>query len=102
MSDFYDRMASLYHLIYPDWNESIDRQAGQLTSIIRERWGPECRTVLDVSCGIGTQALGLAQRGFLVTASDLSVGAISMQDAWDTLAACVICFRLLHDDSLSE
>jgi transposase len=24
------------------------------------------------------------------------------QDAWDTLAACVICFRLLHDDSLSE
>ena len=20
------------------------------------------------------------------------------QDAWDTLAACVICFRLLHDD----
>jgi transposase len=23
-----------------------------------------------------------------------------MQDAWDTLAACVICFRLLHDDHL--
>src|SRR4051794_37318718 len=21
-----------------------------------------------------------------------------IQDAWDTLAACVICFRLLHDD----
>jgi transposase len=21
-----------------------------------------------------------------------------VQDAWDTLAACVICFRLLHDD----
>ena len=25
-----------------------------------------------------------------------------IQDAWDTLAACVICFRLLHDDSRSE
>src|SRR3954463_14252799 len=25
-----------------------------------------------------------------------------MQDAWDTLAACVICFRILHDDSLPE
>ncbi len=25
-----------------------------------------------------------------------------IQDAWDTLAACVICFRLLHDDSLPE
>ncbi len=25
-----------------------------------------------------------------------------IQDAWDTLAACVICFRLLHDDPHSE
>ena len=26
-----------------------------------------------------------------------------IQDAWNTLAACVICFRLLHDDdSLSR
>src|SRR5262249_18761379 len=74
MSEFYDRMASLYHLIFQDWNASIERQAGQLTAIIHERWGPGCRTVLDVSCGIGTQALGLAQRGFAVTASDLSAG----------------------------
>jgi transposase len=25
-----------------------------------------------------------------------------IQDAWNTLASCVICFRLLHDDSLRE
>jgi transposase len=25
-----------------------------------------------------------------------------MQDAWDSLAACVICFRLLHDDYPSK
>jgi transposase len=25
-----------------------------------------------------------------------------IQDAWNTLAACVICFRLLHDDSVPE
>jgi SAM-dependent methyltransferase len=77
MSDFYDRMASLYHLIYPDWSESIERQASQLTSIIHERWGTGLKTILDVSCGIGTQAIGLAKHGFAVTASDLSVGAIS-------------------------
>jgi SAM-dependent methyltransferase len=81
MGEFYDRMASLYHLIFQDWNASIERQAGQLASIIEERWGPGCRTVLDVSCGIGTQALGLAQRGFVVTASDLSAGAISRAQA---------------------
>jgi hypothetical protein len=36
MSAFYDRLASLYHLILPDWDESIEEQAGQLTSIIHE------------------------------------------------------------------
>ena len=69
MGDFYDRMASLYHLIFPDWNESIERQAGQLTSVIHQRWGVESNPVLDVSCGIGTQALGLARRGHRVFAS---------------------------------
>jgi SAM-dependent methyltransferase len=77
MSEFYDQLASLYHLIFQNWDESIERQAGQLTGIIHECWGVGAKAILDVSCGIGTQALGLAQRGFSVTASDLSAGAIS-------------------------
>ena len=102
MSDFYDRMASLYHLIFQDWNASIERQAWQLASIIEERWGPGCRTVLDVSCGIGTQALGLAQQGFAVTASDLSAGAISRAKAEAQRRALQIDFsvcdmRAVHD-----
>ena len=71
MTEFYDQLASLYHLIFVDWDESIERQATQLSSIIHERW-PDAATTLDVSCGIGTQAIGLAIRGFSVTASDLS------------------------------
>ena len=39
MSDFYDRMASLYHLIFDDWDASIERQARQLSEMIRERFG---------------------------------------------------------------
>jgi len=81
MNKFYDRMAGLYHLIFQNWDESIERQAGQLTSIIHERWGTASKTILDVSCGIGTQAIGLAKRGFVVTASDLSDGAISRAKA---------------------
>ena len=77
MSDFYDQMASLYHLIFPNWNESIERQTGQLAAIISERWGAGAKTILDVSCGIGTQAIGLAQQGFTVMACDLSAGAIA-------------------------
>jgi SAM-dependent methyltransferase len=77
MSEFYDRLASLYHLIYANWDESIDRQSEQLAAIIHDRWGPNVRAILDVSCGIGTQAIGLAQQGFVVTASDLSAPAIA-------------------------
>ena len=43
-----------------------------LDSVIRERWGQSISSVLDVSCGIGTPSLGLAKRGYQVTASDLS------------------------------
>jgi SAM-dependent methyltransferase len=73
---FYAGLAPLYHLIYPDWGQSIRRQAGELDALIRELWGAKVHSVLDASCGIGTQALGLAQLGYEVTASDLSPEAI--------------------------
>jgi SAM-dependent methyltransferase len=81
VGDFYDRLSPFYHLIFPDWDASIERQAGQLAGIIDDRWGPGVRSVLDVACGIGTQAIGLAKRGFAVTASDLSAGAVERAKA---------------------
>jgi SAM-dependent methyltransferase len=75
MADFYDDLAPLYHLIFEDWNSSVDRQGQKLAAIIRREW-PGHNTVLDVSCGIGTQAIGLAKNGFRVTASDLSARAV--------------------------
>src|SRR3954470_23259952 len=76
MDDFYDRLAPLYDLIFPDWDASIERPAGAIAGIIHERWGAGARSVLDLACGIGTQSIGLARRGFAVTASDLSAGAV--------------------------
>lgn len=72
----YDEIARLYHLIYPDWNATIVQQAAALDVIIRQHVGPPPRSILDVSCGIGTQALGLAALGHAVTASDLSAAAV--------------------------
>jgi len=69
---FYAGLTPFYHLIYPDWEGSIRRQAGHLDSVIREIWGSSVSSVLDASCGIGTQALGLAALGYELTASDLS------------------------------
>jgi SAM-dependent methyltransferase len=75
MSDFYDRLAPLYHLIHQDWSASVHRQGQQLNKLIQADW-PQARKVLDVSCGIGTQAIALALQGYAVTSSDLSVKAI--------------------------
>lgn len=68
---FYDGLTPLYHLIYPDWEKSIKRQGEMLDSVIREMWA-SVSDILDVSCGIGTQTLGLSSIGYNMTASDLS------------------------------
>jgi len=101
--DFYDALAPFYHLVYPDWEGSSARQAAGLDAVIRAELGDGAgRTVLDVACGIGTQALGMAALGYAVTASDISAGAVrrlrdeaarrglmidarvaDMRDAWD-------------------
>jgi len=76
-SDFYDTLAPYYHLIYEDWEVSIVRQSRVLDAIIRSTSGAPPRSVLDTSCGIGTQSIGLAQLGYEVTASDLSPSAVA-------------------------
>jgi SAM-dependent methyltransferase len=73
---FYDELAPLYHLIFPDWEASIRRQAEALDRVIRERWGNGRLSILDAACGIGTQALGLAALGHRVTASDISAAEV--------------------------
>lgn len=72
----YDDIASLYHLVYPNWDEAIKQQASALNTVINTFMGSAPRSILDVSCGIGTQALGLAALGHPVTASDLSAAAV--------------------------
>lgn len=73
---FYDELAPYYHLIFNDWEASINRQAEVLDGIIRSNWGDNVSSILDVACGIGTQAMGLAKLGYRVEASDLSSTAV--------------------------
>ncbi|MCF3130981.1 class I SAM-dependent methyltransferase [Streptomyces olivochromogenes] len=71
VAHFYDELADDYHLIYADWDAGIRRQGDALDGLIGQRNA----SVLDCSCGIGTQAIGLALRGHRVTGTDLSVRA---------------------------
>jgi len=69
--DFYDRLAADYHLVYQDWEAAIERQADALDQLIRSAC-PGAKEILDCSCGIGTQAIGLARRGYRVHGTDVS------------------------------
>ena len=74
---FYEALAGDYHLIFADWREAVLRQGAILDQFIREQLDWEAISVLDCSCGIGTQAIGLALRGYRVHALDLSPAAIA-------------------------
>ena len=70
--DFYDELADEYHLIFGDWDREVTRQGEVLDALLRQQTGAERLSVLDCSCGIGTQAIGLALRGHGLSATDIS------------------------------
>ncbi len=75
--DFYNSLADDYHLIFPDWNVSIERQARVLSNILSSELPSHSPLrIFDCACGIGTQALGLAALGHRMVASDLSESAV--------------------------
>jgi glycine/sarcosine N-methyltransferase len=79
MSDvqhFYDEMAEQYHFIFTAWEKSVEWQAGVLERFLENIGENTPKTVLDCTCGIGTQAIGLAMKGYEVLGTDLSPRAI--------------------------
>jgi SAM-dependent methyltransferase len=79
---FYDDLAPYYDLIFEDWDASMARQGDAITSLIESELGAPAGSlgahrVLDAACGIGTQALALAARGFQVTGRDLAPAAVA-------------------------
>jgi SAM-dependent methyltransferase len=74
----YDELADHYHLIFENWEASVERQAAVLSSILERQCGlRSAGRILDCACGIGTQVLGLAGLGFQVHGSDVSDHAVA-------------------------
>ena len=101
-TSLYDGLAPCYHLLYADWERSIARQGAALAGLLEELGVAPGARVHDAACGIGTQTIALAQRGYRVSASDLSPGAV--ERARDELArrgasadVCVADMRALRD-----
>lgn len=75
-SDFYNQIAGDYHLIFKNWEASVRHQGEIIDKIIQKEAMSKCRSILDCSCGIGTQAIGLALCGYEVEGTDISSSAI--------------------------
>jgi len=81
VQQFYDDLAPYYDLIFEDWAASMTRQGAAISQLLEAELGasgaPGSARVLDVACGIGTQTLPLAARGYRVTGRDLSPAAVA-------------------------
>ena len=73
---FYDDLSQYYDLIFTDWHASVLLQGKTLHNIIKAQLGKESAYILDCSCGIGTQSIGLAKQGHMLHGIDLSSAAI--------------------------
>jgi glycine/sarcosine N-methyltransferase len=105
-AEFYDELADEYHLIFADWDASIARQARVITGLLHSL-GLASGAVLDASCGIGTQAIGLARAGFSVTATDISRASVERcaREAAArglTMATAVADLRVLDVDEAGD
>jgi glycine/sarcosine N-methyltransferase len=73
----YDELAAHYDQIFEAWEARIARQSTVLAGILDRECGDRRPIrVLDCACGIGTQSLGLAMKGFDVTGCDISIEAV--------------------------
>lgn len=73
---FYDGLAPVYRLIYPDWQVARQQQSQVFADLLAGEGIAPGAEILDVAAGIGTQALGLAEAGYRVTATDVSPAAL--------------------------
>jgi SAM-dependent methyltransferase len=99
---FYDPLAEHYHLIFEDWDASIERQANILNVLLASQLRDGPLKILDCACGIGTQALGFASRGHHVVASDLSPAAVARAKREAESRGLEISFHASDMTSLAE
>jgi glycine/sarcosine N-methyltransferase len=98
---FYDELAEFYHLMFEDWNRSIAAQAAVIGPILERYTGKASPYVLDCACGIGTQTLGLAQRGHILVGSDLSKAAVARASTEAKLRNLDVTFHVADMRTLS-
>jgi SAM-dependent methyltransferase len=130
VTDFYDRLGPVFSQNSGyDWEAGVRWEGEWLDHFLSEQLrGPGPWSVLDCSCGVGTQAIGLALHGYRVHATDLSPVSVdcarrestefgvditfgvadfcklgeSISDTFDVVVSCDNSFaHCLNDDDLA-
>lgn len=73
----YTGLSSHYEDFHERWAYSVERQKKFLAEIFSNASVPAGATVLDCTCGIGTQLIALLQEGYNACGSDISDGQIA-------------------------
>ena len=101
VANFYDGLAYRYHLLFEDWWTAAQWHGEIVGSLLAgEGVGPGA-SVLDCTCGIGTQAIPLAAQGYRVTASDISAAAVDLAQTDAAQRGVEIDFRVADVRTLS-
>ena len=104
VTDFYDRLSPEYrHNMGWDWEAVMRAEGVTLDRFLETQVGrPGPFSLLDCSCGIGTQAIGLALRGHRVQATDLSPVSIDCARREATDLGVTMTFDVADYRKLSE
>ncbi len=99
---FYDSLASQYDKLFLDWKSTTRKQAEILDKIFKDNGFDKNAKILDCACGIGTQAIGLAEIGYDVTCSDISEGEVKEAKVRAKESNVKICFKQADFCALSK
>ena len=99
---FYQPLAEVYHLIFEDWDASIARQARVIDRLLGAELGQGPLRILDCACGIGTQAIGLAQLRHRLTGSDVCGAAVERARREARMRGLSIDFRVSDMNDMAE
>src|SRR5262249_50445259 len=90
--EFYDDLAESFHLIFQDWEASLRYQADVLARLLPPQSSD--MPILDCACGIGTQAIGLAMKGYRVEGRDPSPASIGRASREAAVRGLTANFRI--------
>lgn len=81
--EFYQSLAQDYHLIANNWEKSVNFQGKLLSRLIEQNISGNYNSILDCTCGIGTQIIGLAKEQLFSHHFGSDISSLSIERAID-------------------